>query len=79
MNADYFLDTNILVSSFDNNAPARRDTARNHFYDNLIVASALQCGARILYSEDLQEGRRFGDLEIRNPFARNGTQPRISH
>ena len=144
MNADYFLDTNVLVYSFDNNAPARRDTARKliaaalrrgngfvswqvvqeflnvamhkwekpmsvgdaneylggtleplcavfpsstlwrsalsiqaqsqyHFYDSLIVASALQCGAKILYSEDLQTGRRFGDLEIRNPFAGNGS------
>ena len=39
------------------------------FYDSLIVAAALQCGARILYSEDLQHGRTFGELEIRNPFA----------
>lgn len=38
-------------------------------YDSLIVASALQSGARILYSEDLQPGRRFGELETRNPFA----------
>ncbi len=38
------------------------------FYDSLIVASALQCGARILYSEDLQHERRFGTLEICNPF-----------
>ena len=38
------------------------------FYDSLIVASALQSGAKILYSEDLQSGRRFGNLELRNPF-----------
>lgn len=38
------------------------------FYDSLIVAAALQSGAKFLYSEDLQAGRRFGDLEIRNPF-----------
>lgn len=37
-------------------------------YDSLIVASALRCGAKILYSEDLQPGRRFGRLELRNPF-----------
>lgn len=140
MSADYFLDTNVLVYSFDDNAPAKRDAARKliatalrqgcgvvswqvvqeflnvalhkweepmgsedaneylngtleplcavfpsatlwrsalsiqvqsqyRFYDSLIVASALQCGAEILYSEDLQAGRRFGNLEIRNPFA----------
>ena len=37
-------------------------------YDSLIVASALQAGVKILYSEDLQEGRRFGSMEVQNPF-----------
>lgn len=39
------------------------------FYESLIVAAALQSGSKTLYSEDLQAGRRFGDLEIKNPFA----------
>lgn len=39
------------------------------FYDSLIVAAALESGASILYSEDLQHGRRFGNLTILNPFA----------
>lgn len=38
------------------------------FYDALIVASALEAGARRLLSEDMQAGRRFGTLEIVNPF-----------
>ncbi len=38
------------------------------WYDSLIVAAALQGGCRILYTEDLQHGRRFGDLVIQNPF-----------
>ncbi len=38
------------------------------FYDALIVASASAGGCRILYSEDLQEGRRFLGLTVRNPF-----------
>ena len=38
------------------------------FYDSLIVAAALQSGASILYSEDMQHGRKIGELEIRNPF-----------
>jgi predicted nucleic acid-binding protein len=146
MSADYFLDTNVLVYSFDDSAPAKRDIAQGliatalrqgcgvvswqvvqeflnvalhkweepmnagdageymsgtleplcavfpsanlwrtalslqaqsqyRFYDSLIVASALQSGSRILYSEDLQEGRRFGDLEILNPFVHTGGQP----
>lgn len=38
------------------------------FYDSLIVAAALQADARILYTEDLQDGRRFDRLTIRDPF-----------
>jgi predicted nucleic acid-binding protein len=38
------------------------------WYDSLIVAAAMQGGCKILYSEDLQHGRRFGDLVVENPF-----------
>ena len=38
------------------------------WYDALIVAAAIQGRCRVLYSEDLQHGRRFGDLVIQNPF-----------
>src|ERR1700686_349393 len=40
------------------------------WYDSLIIAAALQGGGKVLYSEDLQHGRRFGDLVIQNPFLR---------
>jgi predicted nucleic acid-binding protein len=140
MSVEFFLDTNVLVYSFDETAPAKREKSQAlieaalrsghgaiswqvvqeflnvalrkwerpmtptdaveylgatlaplcsvfptttiwrsalslqiesqyRFYDSLIVASALQCGAKILYSEDLQSGRRFGNLELRDPFA----------
>lgn len=39
------------------------------FYDSLIVAAALAANCDVLYSEDLQHGRRIHGLEIRNPFA----------
>jgi predicted nucleic acid-binding protein len=39
------------------------------FYDALIVAAALEAGCEALFSEDLQHGRRFGGLAVRNPFA----------
>ena len=42
--------------------------AQYRFYDCLIVASALESGVGILYSEDLQHGRSFGHLRIENPF-----------
>lgn len=38
------------------------------WYDSLIVAAALQGGCKVLYSEDMQHGRRFGDLVVQNPF-----------
>jgi len=38
------------------------------FWDALIVRAALQSGCSILFSEDLQAGRRIDGLEIVNPF-----------
>lgn len=45
--------------------------ARNHiinFYDALIIAAALHVECDVLFSEDLQHGRKFGALEVVNPF-----------
>ena len=40
------------------------------FWDSLIVSSALQSGAGVLYSEDMQDGLMIEErLEVRNPFA----------
>lgn len=38
------------------------------WYDSLIVAAAQQSECSILYTEDMQHGRRIGDLRIENPF-----------
>jgi len=40
------------------------------FWDALIIVSARRSGARALLTEDLQEGRRFGDLVVVSPFRR---------
>lgn len=37
-------------------------------WDALVVRAALNAGCRILYSEDLQDGRRIDGLEVVNPF-----------
>lgn len=37
-------------------------------WDGLIVQAALDARCNVLLSEDLQHGRRFGDLEVANPF-----------
>jgi predicted nucleic acid-binding protein len=45
-----------------------QDGDRLSWYDALVVTAALQARCKILYSEDLQHGRRFGDLVVANPF-----------
>lgn len=42
---------------------------RLSWYDALIVTAALEADCTFLYSEDLQDGQRFGTLRVRNPFA----------
>jgi predicted nucleic acid-binding protein len=45
--------------------------ARNHnisFYDALIISAAQDAKCDALFSEDLQDGRKFGPLEVINPF-----------
>jgi predicted nucleic acid-binding protein len=41
---------------------------RLSWYDALIVAAATEAGCALLYSEDMQSGRRFGDLRTEDPF-----------
>jgi predicted nucleic acid-binding protein len=38
------------------------------WYDSLIVAAATQANCDVLFTEDLQHGRRFGSLRVTNPF-----------
>ena len=45
-----------------------KEESRLSWYDSLIVGAAIQGGCARLYSEDLQNGRRFGNLQIVNPF-----------
>lgn len=39
------------------------------FWDALVIAAAIKGGAEVLFSEDLSDGRKFGPLVVRNPFA----------
>jgi predicted nucleic acid-binding protein len=39
------------------------------WYDSLIIASAVEGQCSVLFSEDFQDGRKFGSLTVRNPFA----------
>ncbi len=43
------------------------------YYDSLIVATAIENGCGVLYSEDLQDGQIILDqLKVVNPFAERG-------
>ena len=49
---------------------ALRLSERHHlsWYDCLVLAAAIEGQCGVLYSEDLQHDRRFGELRIENPF-----------
>ena len=38
------------------------------YYDSLIIATALECGCEILYSEDMQSSQNIEGMTIINPF-----------
>jgi predicted nucleic acid-binding protein len=45
-----------------------RERYQLSWYDALIVAAAMEGECEILYSEDFQDGQKFGDVVVRNPF-----------
>lgn len=50
------------------------DAAQLSYWDALIVAAAERSGARYLLSEDFQANRRYGELEVLNPFERRPSE-----
>ncbi|MDH3524391.1 MAG: PIN domain-containing protein [Acidobacteriota bacterium] len=49
---------------------ALQDRFALSFWDALIVSAARVSGCRMLLTEDLQNGQRFEELEVVNPFQR---------
>jgi predicted nucleic acid-binding protein len=49
-------------------AAQRCTTHSISIWDSLIVQAALDAKVSVLYSEDMQHGRRFDTLEVINPF-----------
>lgn len=69
-----FSRADVLCPSSDDVIQAAR-LATEHvlsFWDAMIVQMALRGRCSVLFSEDMQHGRRFAGLEIRNPFAEVG-------
>jgi predicted nucleic acid-binding protein len=46
------------------------DRYRLNFWDGLILAAAQKEDAEILWSEDLNDGQKYGGVIVRNPFTR---------
>ena len=45
------------------------DATGYSIWDSQIIASAIETGCDVLITEDMQDGRRVGGLDIRNPFS----------
>lgn len=52
--------------------------AHMSFWDAMVVQAAINGGCERLYSEDLNDGQRFGSVQVSNPFARIQTKGRGS-
>lgn len=52
---------------------------RLSWWDSTIVAASLATAARVLYSENLQHGREFGDLRVQNPFRHSVNETRSTY
>ncbi|HEX9700007.1 MAG TPA: hypothetical protein VGD06_11160 [Acidobacteriota bacterium] len=66
-----FARMDVVILSVDD-VVAAIDLHRLHgfsIWDALIVRAALISGCRVLYTEDMQDGRRIDGLRIVNPFA----------
>ena len=44
------------------------------FWDALIVQAANTGSAEVLYSEDLNDGQRYGEVRVENPFLAAGVE-----
>jgi len=67
---ELFSQLHLVVNELDD-VLAAIDLHRLHafsFWDALIIRSAQRARCRILFTEDLQHGRRIEGLEIINPF-----------
>jgi predicted nucleic acid-binding protein len=68
---ELFAQLNVVVINVDD-VIAAIDLHRLHhisFWDALLVQTARRAGCAILLTEDLQDGRRFDGVTVRNPFA----------
>ena len=44
------------------------------YFDALLIATCVRAGCSVFFSEDLQDGRSFGSMVVRNPFVLTETE-----
>jgi len=68
--AALFLDCPLVIVEADQIRAAieNEDRYKVSFWDALILAAAESGGAEVLYTEDLNDGQRYGNVLARNPF-----------
>ena len=68
--ADY-LRWEVVVNTGESilDAIALEERYRLSFWDALVIHAARECGAEILYSEDLNNGQIYDSVRVVNPFA----------
>lgn len=47
-------------------------SGRLSYWDALLLTSAREVGVKVLLSEDMQDGFKFGPIEVVNPFSQDG-------
>jgi predicted nucleic acid-binding protein len=60
-----------VVAADESDLAAAMRAVEDHrlsFRDAMLWATAKRAGCRMLFSEDLQDGRRLGDVLLVNPF-----------
>lgn len=45
------------------------------FWDSAILAAARALGCHVVWSEDLNDGQHFDDVQVRNPFKATASEP----
>ena len=57
------LDTDLVFAALE-----LKRRYRLSYWDAAMIVAAHALGASTLYSEDLSDGQRYGDVTVRNPF-----------
>jgi predicted nucleic acid-binding protein len=77
MRIDQSLSILLDLSNWKNHSPVNEDVFsaiaiqqryKLSYWDAMIVQSALACGCKVIYSEDLSHGQEIAGIKIVNPF-----------